>query len=602
MTESLSSSRGILRFGTFEVDPRSGELRKGGVRIKLHGQPFEVLAMLLERPGQVVTREELRLRLWPTDTFVNFDHGVNTAINKLREALCDSADNPRFVETLPRRGYRFLAGVEGLDRTIVAEALLPVGITGRRAVAVLPFKLLTPNPEDDYLSVALADAVINHLGASGELLVRPTGVVAGYAKQAIDPMTAARELNVQVVVQGSIQKFGQRLRLHAQVWNAADGSILFTEKHDSEMADLFGVQDKLADAVARALGVQATSTSEEPTAPPPKNLVAFELFLRAVERLSRLNLWDARTAIEMLEKAVKLDPGFVAAWARLAEAYVIMGVTFEPGVRWLRRGDRAIRRALKLDPRNAEAHCERGRVLWTPIGNFKNRAALRALSTALELSPGYQPAKIWQSVIFLHVGMLEEAKEGLLSVLDTDPENAFSLVFLGQIAMYRWAYDEAEEYHLRAFHVDPTNIWAHLFHPTIALYRGQLEEAAERIRVARQLLLDDPWLRSCEALLWAKRGEIGKAEQLAHRALRGAKPLLHTHHLFHTAAAVDALLGNPTRAIALLRKASGTGLPNYPVFREDPHFRSLRERPEFLNLMAELKREWARYRQEFGRH
>jgi DNA-binding winged helix-turn-helix (wHTH) protein/tetratricopeptide (TPR) repeat protein len=600
MTESLTSSHRILRFGTFEVNPRSGELRKGGVRIKLHGQPFEVLAMLLERPGQVVTREELRLRLWPTDTFVNFDHGVNTSVNKLREALGDSADNPRFVETLPRRGYRFLAGVEGPDRATAAEAVLPIGVTGRRAVAVLPFKLLTPNLEDDYLSVALADAVINQLGASGELLVRPTGVVARYAKQAIDPLTVARELNVQVIVQGSIQKFGQRLRLHTQIWNAADGSTLFTAKHDSEMAELFGVQDKIADAVARALGVQATAAAA-PTAPFPKNPVAFELFLRAVERLSRLNLWDVRTAIEMLEKAVKLDPGFVAAWARLAEAYVIMAVTFEPGVRWLRRGNRAIHRALRLDPRNAEAHCERGRVLWTPAKNFKNRAALRALSAALQLSPGCQPAKIWQSVIFLHVGMLEEAKEGLLSVLDTDPENAFSLVFLGQIAMYRWDYDEAEEYHLRAFHVDPTNIWAHLFHPTIALYRGQLEEAAERIRVARQLLLDDPWIRSCEALLWAKRGETGKAKQLAHRALRSAKPLLHTHHLFHTAAAVDALLGNPTRAIALLRKASGTGLPNYPVFHEDPHFHSLRERPEFLSLMAELKREWKGYRQEFGR-
>jgi tetratricopeptide (TPR) repeat protein len=175
--------------------------------------------------------------------------------------------------------------------------------------------------------------------------------------------------------------------------------------------------------------------------------------------------------------------------------------------------------------------------------------------------------------------MLEEAKEGLLSVLNAEPENAFSLVFLGQIAMYRWNYDEAEEYHLRSFHVDPTNIWGHLFHPTVALYRGQLEEAAERIRVARQLLHDDPWLRSCEALLWAKRGEIGKAEELARHALRGGKPLLHTHHVFHTAAAVEALLGNAARALALLRKASICSLPT--VYREDPHFHSLRGGAEF---------------------
>jgi len=197
--------------------------------------------------------------------------------------------------------------------------------------------------------------------------------------------------------------------------------------------------------------------------------------------------------------------------------------------------------------------------------------------------------------------MLEEAKEGLLSVLATHPDDAFPLVFIGQTAMYRQNYDEAEEYHLRAFHVDPTNIWAHLFHPTIALYRGQLEEAVERIRAARQLLPDDPWLRACEALLWAKRGEFRKAEQLIHRALRGGKPLLHTHHVFHTAAAVHMLLGKPARAIALLRKASGMGLPNYPVFRDDPHFQPLRVQSQFLSLMAQLKREWEAYRQEFGR-
>src|SRR5258708_18828850 len=134
MAENLSSSPRILRFGTFEVNLQSGELRKGGVRIKLHGQPFEVLAMLLERHGQVVTREELRLRLWPTDTFVNFDHGVNTAINKLREALGDSADNPRFIETLPRRCYRLLAGMDELNR-IPAEAGMPAVTDSKRAVA-----------------------------------------------------------------------------------------------------------------------------------------------------------------------------------------------------------------------------------------------------------------------------------------------------------------------------------------------------------------------------------------------------------------------------------------------------------------------------------
>src|SRR5229473_1100603 len=330
MAESLSSSHRILRFGTFEVNPRSGELRKGGVRIKLHGQPFEVLTMLLERPGQVVTREELRLRLWPTDTFVNFDHGVNTAINKLREALGDSADNPRFVETLPRRGYRLLVGVDGPDRATAAEAVLPVGETGRRAVAVLPFKLLTPNPEDEYLSVALADAVINHLNASGKLLVRPTSTVMRYASQAVEPLVAARELNVQTIVEGSIQKLGSKLRVHVQAWNAADGSTLPSTKQDAELSDLFALQDRLSEAVARALGIEMPVSEQTPTAPPTKNAVAYETYLRAADRLSRLNRWDMRSAIDMLEETTQLDPRFAAAWGRLAEAYIHLGVTLDP--------------------------------------------------------------------------------------------------------------------------------------------------------------------------------------------------------------------------------------------------------------------------------
>src|SRR5260370_29342006 len=147
------------------------------------------------------------------------------------------------------------------------------------------------------------------------------------------------------------------------------------------MADLFAVQDKIANAVARALGAQAAASPEAPAAAHTKHPLAFELFLRAVERLSRVNLWDTHTAIEMLEKAVKLDPGFVAAWARLAEAYMVMAVTFEPGVRWVRKGDRAIRRALKLDPRNAHPHSERGPPLSTPPANSRNRAPSRPLIT-----------------------------------------------------------------------------------------------------------------------------------------------------------------------------------------------------------------------------
>jgi len=488
-----------------------------------------------------------------------------------------------------------------LVRDLELGAVLPAAVAGKRAVAVLPFKMLTPNPEDDYLGTALADAVINHLSASGELLVRPTSTVMRYAKQAADPLLVAREVNVQVIVEGSIQKLGQRLRVHVQAWNAADGSTLLSAKHDSEMADLFGLQDKISEELARAFGARAgPAAAEIPAAPPTKIPMAYELFLRAAEKLSRLNRWDTRTAIEMLENAVKLDSRFADGWARLAEAYLLMAVTFEPGPRWFRQAERAVRRALILDPQNAQAHSSRGRVLWTPGKGFQNRAALRALGHALRLNPGCHPALVWQCLIFMHIGLHEQAQEGLVAALATHPDDAFALVFIGQVANYMGKYDEADEYYSRALSVDPGNVWANLLYPTIPLYAGELEHGEERIAAARQVLPGDAWLTSCEALLWAKRGQKRKADQTIERALRGGKPLIHLHHMFHTAAAVYALIDKPAKTISLLSRASRIGLPNYPLYRDDPHFQPLRKHPRFLRLLAELKREHEGYQREFG--
>jgi TolB-like protein len=475
---------------------------------------------------------------------------------------------------------------------------LPSAVTGKRAVAVLPFKLLTPNPEDDYLSVALADAVINQLSSSGELLVRPTSTVMRFAKQAGDPLAVARELNVQVVVDGSIQKFGPKLRVHVQAWDAADGSSLLSTKHDSEMADLFGLQDKIAEALGQALG--SKPASEAPSAPPTKNPMAYELLLRANERLSHLNRWDTRTAIEMLESATALDQHFAEGWARLAFACVVMGGNFEPGPRWIERAEKAARRALALDRKNADGQCARGRILWTPAKKFQNRAALRALGEALTLSPGHQDALVWRCLVLLHVGLFEEAKNGLESALVANPHDAFALTFLGQIMVYTGKYSEGQEFLARALVFDPMSRWVNLFSPAPPLYMRRLDQAEEKIQAARRASGADPILASHEAVLWANRGETRKAEQALRRALRG-KSFLHTHHTWHYAATACALMGKPAQAVALLRKAARFGLPNYPAFRDDPFLASLHDYPPFLRLVAELKREWNSYQHEFSR-
>ncbi|HUJ30103.1 MAG TPA: protein kinase [Candidatus Acidoferrum sp.] len=488
--------------------------------------------------------------------------------------------------------------LNNLLRDLELGSVFPARVLGKRSAAILPFKLLTPNPEDEYLGVALADAVIHHLSGSGELLVRPTNTVRRYAKQAVDPLLAARELNVQIVVDGSIQKSGSRLRVHVQAWNASDGATLLTGKYDSEMAALFELQDSVAEALARALGLK-THEAASPE-PPTKNARAFELYLRAVERLSRVNKWDTRTAIEMLADATRLDPNFADAWAQLAGACVFMGGTFDPKPHWYKKAERAMRRTLALDPQNPQAHYACGRVLWTPLKSYKNRSALQALGESLRRSPGYHPAVVWRSLILLHVGLHEEAIEGLHEALATHPDDGFALTFLGQVLLFAGRYDEGSQYFDRALRLDPSSLWANLFSPMVPLYGSNPEAALGMIRTAEQVVPGDALLLSWQALLWAKRGEPRKAEQFTIRALRVGKSVLHTHHMWHAAAATYATIGKPARAVPLLARAARMGLPNYPLFRDDPHFRPMHKYPAFVRLMSKLKKETESYRKEFG--
>jgi serine/threonine-protein kinase len=507
----------------------------------------------------------------------------------------------KLLEKRPESRYQSAREVQAdltnLLRRLELGAILPPAVAGRRAVAVLPFKLLTPELEDEYLSVALADAVINQLSASGDLLVRPISAVLRYARQPSDPLLAARELNVQVIVDGSIQKLGLRLRVHVQAWNATDGSTLLSSKHESEVACLFALQDNLAGELVKALGSKHASTAGEP---PTTSPAAYEMFLRGVERLSRVNRWDTRAAIEMLEEATRLDEQFADAWASLARAYRRMGAVFEPQRQWLRHAEHAARRALTLDPANADARCVRGRILWTPPKRLQVRAALRTLRSALELNPGCHQARVERCCILYHVGLHGEAKEGLTEALAINPDDATALAYMGQTALFAGDYERADDFHERALRIDPTNIWASLFGATVPLYRQQLDRAAMRVRKAKQILPDDPMLLSLEALLIAKGGEKRKTAQAIQKALRGRNSVSHNHHTLHNAAAACALIGKSDQAITLLREAGRTGLPNYLLFRGDPHFDSLGQHPRFVRLLADLKREWEGYRKEFG--
>jgi TolB-like protein/Flp pilus assembly protein TadD len=502
----------------------------------------------------------------------------------------------RELEARYREAAELQKDIASLQRDLDLAEYIDKEAPGKMSIAVLPFRLLTPGAEDAYLSVALADAVINHLSTSPHLFVRPTSSIVKYTHG--DVAAAGRELNVDFVVDGSVQKYGAQLRVHVQARHTLDGRSLASLRFDSSASDLFGLQDRVGQGLLHSLAPQSEDTHD--TRPPTENALAFELYLRAGEALSRMNRWDMDHAFELLSRATTLDPRFADAWARLAEVCIEIGVLYEGTPEWFARADNAVHTALRLDSSNADAHCAEGQLLWTPQRNYAHTAALRALNRALELNPGCHAAQIWRGLILFHLGLHVEARQGLTAALARSPFDVRTLVFLGQAALYAGDYERADEYDARALAAEPTNVWANLHFPGIALYLGKPDLAMERIRLTRQLLPAEPTIDSMEALVWAHRGEIAKAYSILESGLSKGKPLLHTHHIWHHAAGVYAMGGDADRAIGWLKSASDMGFPNYPLFVRDPHLRSLAGNPPFQQLMDDVKTQWLDYRRQFG--
>jgi serine/threonine protein kinase/tetratricopeptide (TPR) repeat protein len=500
-------------------------------------------------------------------------------------------------------GARYQSAHEIQVELAVAEREFEIGpvlssaVGDKRTVAVLPFRLLTPDPASEFLCVALADALINQLSTRSEIMVRPTSSVLRYAGRIADPFLTARELNTDICIEGSIQKLASKIRVHVQVWDAAERRSILSAKYDSEDTELFQLQDSMADSVGSVLGLPVASSGGQ--LPPTDNPVAYELYLRAVDRLSRLNRWELRTAITMLEEATRLDPQFADAWGQLADACLTMCTLFEPGEQWLQQAKRAARRCLNVDPGNADGYCVHGRIQWSPP-YFQSRKALRSITTALRLNPGCKNAQIWHAMYLFHLGLHDDANRAASAALAINPEDPLVIMAIGHIATYSWDYEVAYKYHARALATDPSHMHAAIQFPAVPLYAGDLKDAEEKIKFAGQIAPGDPLVSGWEALLFAKRGDARKAEAAARRSTRDKRQFTYSHHAAHAVASTYAILGKTESALTWLRRASETGFPNYPVYRDDPHLSGLREIPEYRRFLSNLKRQWASFGHEFA--
>src|SRR6266849_6883719 len=370
--QPLAYDSKIVHFGVFQVDLHSGELYRAGLRVKLQQQPLQVLTLLLDRPSTVVTREELRAKLWPTDTFVDFEHSLNTAVRKLRDALGDVAENPIFIETMPRKGYRFIAPLEMpalAALTTPAQTLLPLttpaaepwvikagnrkratvlvltlamvtallGTLGWkivrdhrvarssaphiRSLAVLPLANLSGDPEQEYFSDGLTEALTNDLGKFSALRVISRTSVMQYKGSKKTVPEIAGDLNVDAVIEETVLRSGNHLRITVNLIQARPEMHLWAENYETEAGDLLSVQVKVAESVARQIQITVTPPEQSLLSSHPVNPAAQDLYFRGLRARSSGTAEAAQNAIGYFQQSIQKDPTYAPAYVGLAGVY-----------------------------------------------------------------------------------------------------------------------------------------------------------------------------------------------------------------------------------------------------------------------------------------
>jgi serine/threonine-protein kinase len=473
----------------------------------------------------------------------------------------------------------------------------------RRVVVVLPFELLAGSADDDFLRIALAQAVTHGLAEKAVLEVRPTSAVTRYLETASDVGEVAAELSADVVLEGTIQRLGAGLRVQVQAWDARAHTTLLSLKRDATMDQLFDLQDRLAEDIALKLapeGREAVLTRAPPVGPGSRDAEAYELYLRAGERLLRATDYDTRTGIEQLERSVRLDPDFAEAWARLAASQLLMAVLFAPQPHWYQAAETSVARALALDPGNPEAWSAQGRLLWSPREGYRNEDALRYLGAACRHQAPPHDAQTWHAVVLAHVGLHDEAEYWIGRLLKAQPDDILGRLLRGEVRSWAGDFEAAAEQYAQLVTVDPGNIFARLWNPIGLIYVDDLTGAEASLERARDSLGNDAVFLATRALLEARRGDVERAREAIAASVDCSKSVSHQHHATHHAAAAAAWIGDTDRAVELLRRSADTGFPNYPAFRSDPHFERVQSEPAFVEFMDDVERRWRGIRSGFG--
>jgi TolB-like protein/tRNA A-37 threonylcarbamoyl transferase component Bud32 len=463
-----------------------------------------------------------------------------------------------------------------------------------KSLAVLPLRSLDAG--ENYLGLGIADAVITRISQTGELTVRPTSAVRRYLNEDTDGLTAARQLNADAVLEGSVQRADDRLRVSVNLLRTSDGASLWADNFDMRMTDIFTIQDTVAQQVASRLRLQLDSSQKARlTRRYTSNPIAYESYVRGVYSLDQRdpNKPQMEATIEYFKRAIQADPNFALAHGQLANTYAVTAILVAPTEPvWAERAREAINRAQALDSQLAETHLARYLLVWSRYEGFQIEAAVRELLLAQQLNPNVGHVEL--GALFGHMGLEDLGARELQRALEIDPTS--ERVKITTLYQYQMSgrYDEWLAAHQRLYPNDPISAW-------YFLGEGRLEEAQRAIEELSARKPDDIELPRQQALLFALKGDFRSAEAMIP-AILSKHPLygLQYHHAAYDIACIYALEGRSDEAVHWSKEVVATGFPCYPLFERDAYLNRIRQAPEFIQFMAEMRAQNERYRREFG--
>jgi TolB-like protein/DNA-binding winged helix-turn-helix (wHTH) protein len=651
----------IIRCGAFEVDLKAFELRKHGLRLKLSEQPFQILAILLEKPGEIVTREELRERLWPGDTFVDFDHGLNNAVMRLREVLGDSSDRPRFIETLPRRGYRFIAPIEEVHSaaapalaaasqsaeprddlsgagtvfpatvvtTVVSDEQLPsrgnakqwltlpriavmsaavLGFAMLSGIAVhyvrgmesgklnpvhsmslvvLPLENLTGDKEQDYFADGMTDDLTANLAKIRSLRVISRSTAMAY-KGTHKPLSEiARELRVDAVVEGTVLRAGNRVRITAELVQVSTDHHLWADTYESQIGDVLTLQNRVSLAIVDEIRINLSPEDKQRLAKNPSvSPEAYEDYLRGRYYWNRRSGEGFTKAIEYFQEATRKDPQYALAYAGLADCYGIIGATIYgtvPAAEAAPKAKAAAIRALEIDPSLAEAETSLATAKFNYDWDWSG--ASDGFKRAIQLDPKYATAYQRYSLYLIAMGRFDDSFEQIKRARDLDPLSISINSSFGWRLYLARQYDRSIAQLRDTLEMDPSYEWAHLILGQAYEQKGEYNLALGELRKAVELSHNSPLMVSAVAHAFAVSGNQGEAQKLlAQLIIQSHKQYVSPYYI----AIVYLGLGKNDLAMTWLEKALVDHSNGLVFAKVEPELDPLRSNPRFAAIQNNL--------------